>query len=80
MVRLPAGDTLPSGCLRVLGVLLGAPGRPLPWTFREVADELGLSEFVVRKHLLRLRAWGLVAWEDGKCRTLRATCRFEKWD
>ncbi len=77
MARLPAIDTLPASCLRVLGVLLQAQqdGYLTP-TLREIADTLAISLESVRFMLVRLRMHGLVTWEPERKRTLRLTCRF----
>lgn len=41
-------------------------------TMREIMDKLGLSTTsVVRAHLLRLRAAGIITYENGKARSIR---------
>lgn len=90
MVRLPATETLPAGCLRVLAVLLdhqeGRRAIPqiviatipvsgrIPPTVQELANDLGVSLAVTHHHLARLRSHGLVMWQPYKSRTLRVTC------
>lgn len=45
--------------------------RGYPPTVREVAAMKGLSVTVTHGQLVRLRAAGMVFWEDGQPRTLR---------
>lgn len=43
-----------------------------PPTFRELGEEVGLkSSSTVMGYLVRLKAKGVVDWEEGKTRTLR---------
>lgn len=46
-------------------------------TRRSVAEATGLAQTTVVHHLLLLERAGLVAWEPGKQRTLRALVRLE---
>ena len=47
----------------------------LPPTVRELAAELGSSQNTVMQALYELKRGGMVAWEEGRSRTLRLTCR-----
>jgi DNA-binding IscR family transcriptional regulator len=52
-------------------ILFLADDRGFPPTIREVAARLKTLPSNVHQILSRLRAIGLVDWEDGKLRTLR---------
>lgn len=56
-------------------VLLSVATQPRP-TVRSVADEVGTTVGNVHQHLSKLRAEGLVTWEDGQQGTLRLACGF----
>ncbi len=77
MVRLPAGDTLPPTCLRVLAYLFQREyRRELPPTFQEIATAMGYSLAAVNRIMQRLRSAGLLTWEPHIRRTIRLTCLF----
>jgi repressor LexA len=46
-----------------------------PPTLRELAHELGVSVAAVHKHLVRLRAEGVVEWQAASSRTLQVVDR-----
>lgn len=59
----------------ILGIIMRPGRRP---TIREICDEVGISINAVVCHLDDLRKKGLVTWEPGLSRTLRATCKVVK--
>lgn len=62
-----------------LKILLLLATARRPWTIRELARECGIrNPHGAKCHLLRLRKLGLVTWEEGRHRTLRAKCRVER--
>ena len=69
----PKTGRLTPSCLRVLAVILKTM-RPM--TVRDVMGALGFrSAEAVVPILAHLRREGLIAYESGKARTIRATCR-----
>lgn len=56
----------------LLAVLDLTAEQGYPPTVREIGDRVGISLAVAQFHLARLRADGLVTWEPGQSRTLRA--------
>ena len=67
-------DLLTPNALRILALVMGQAGYPP--NVRQLAAAVGLSVHGVHIHLKRLKQLGLVAWDEGHCRTLTAACRF----
>jgi hypothetical protein len=69
--------TLPPAALRVLAAVCDIYGRRGRCTIRQIAAALRLrGPAHVLALLIRLRGDGLIAYEYGKCGTIRPTCRF----
>ncbi len=61
--------------LRVLGAILDAKPRLL--TIADLSLKFGFKSNHAAEYMLAaLKADGMVTWEPGKARTLRATCRW----
>ncbi len=77
--RVPKRDVLPPSCLRVFAAVLAlADAGKTPTTVADVAKRLGFrSPNAVWPILRRLRKCGLIAFEDGKGRTIRPLYRLE---
>jgi hypothetical protein len=70
--------TLPPSALRVLLVILDAAREERLLTVREIMVACGwTSPNAVMRHVVALRAAGLIQHEFGQARTIRATCRLE---
>ena len=67
--------TLNPTALTILSVLLERP-FPSP-SIRELCRRTGKTRHGIHVHLLRLRRFGLVTWDDRCAGTLRATCTYE---
>jgi predicted transcriptional regulator len=63
--------------LHILGMLLDSRERgESPPTIRSIAESCGRAWYTIQRHLWRLHRLGLVEWEAGHARTLRAMCVF----
>lgn len=63
--------------LKILGLIMQGNIDGVPVSLRELGKVCGIrSPNGVLSHLESLRAKGLITWENGKARTLKATCRF----
>lgn len=69
-------DYLATGSTRVLMALLARHDDTGRATVRDLAEDMGWSPSTVHSCLLRLRAEGLVTWEEGQAGTLRPTAAF----
>lgn len=78
----PKSDRIPPSCLKVLLVVLQAADRGESVTLGCIAARLGWrckTGDYISGCLRRLRAAGLIAYEDGKRRTVRPACRLTMW-
>lgn len=74
MSGLPVG-AIPESTTRVFFALARLQRRQTIVMVRDVAAEAGLSVFPTHRHLRKLKAEGLVAWEPFKTGTLRLAVR-----
>lgn len=58
--------------LRILEAVMLQPGI----SYSELVERFQIQRNALYGHLTALREQGLVTWEVGKARTLRATCRW----
>lgn len=67
---------LPRLCLEVLGIIMDQRRRGQRVTCRSLAQERGVNAAGSHMEALRrLRACGLIEWEDGRAATIRPTCK-----
>ncbi len=66
--------------LRVLALIVAGTQRGMPPTIRELCKLTRRSINAITSHIAALQRDGMVTWERGRSRTLRATCAFLTMD